>query len=575
MDSASTAISEAHRFLTEEQAFHLGILPTEQAHPLTRDLSTHMARDPEDGLRALWAVDADLPEWLDGILHGDVFAELVRAFERALASGGSILFSGCGATGRLSLILEAAWRAFWRDQPESEAGRYRDRVRGMITGGDRALVRSVEGFEDYASLGRRQLQEYGIGPGDVVVAISEGGETSSVIGSAWQALDEGAQVFFLFNNPADLLCRHVERSRQLIEAPGVMALDLSSGPMAIAGSTRLQAVTMELAVLGTALDTMLESLSAPGNRGQAPAGAGGLLPLIDSLTAKENLGALAAVVEQEVACYRDGGRVTYIADRFLLDIMQDTTERAPTFSLPPFRRKGDGKAPPSWAFIKHPCLSTPEAWRYCLGHEPRGLDWSPEEYRRLGAPREIWRAPPPLQGSRLYEFEIGNEPDPSRQEGKDSMALLVEVGDERLRIPDDFQRYLDGFPRRMRLEIRPTGSPGQNGESIRMVCPMPPSRLRLWEHLAVKLVFNALSTATMVRMGYVTGNWMSRAEATNKKLVDRGIRMVAEIGGLPYPEACIEFHRTLEEIREGRHGEPDLVAPAMATLQRLGRIDGA
>ena len=138
----------------------------------------------------------------------------------------------------------------------------------VMAGGDFALIKSVEGFEDFPYFGRYQLKQAGVGSGDVVVAITEGGETPFVIGTAWEGLDVGAKVFFVYNNPNDLLCRFVERSREVIEEPRITKLDLSTGPMAITGSTRMQAVTAELLVVGCALETALlqflkESLTAP------------------------------------------------------------------------------------------------------------------------------------------------------------------------------------------------------------------------------------------------------------------------------------------------------------------------
>ena len=38
----------------------------------------------------------------------------VSAMTRALADGRRVFFTGCGATGRLSILLEAAWREFWQ-----------------------------------------------------------------------------------------------------------------------------------------------------------------------------------------------------------------------------------------------------------------------------------------------------------------------------------------------------------------------------------------------------------------------------------------------------------------------------
>ena len=68
--------------------------------------------------------------------------------------------------------------------------------------------------------------------------------------------------------------------------------------------------------------------------------------------------------------------------------------------------------------------------------------------------------------------------------------------------------------------------------------PIADSPLEVWKHLAVKLAFNCLSTGTMAAMGRIAGNWMSWVSMSNKKLIDRCIRLVAELGRLPYEEAA-------------------------------------
>jgi N-acetylmuramic acid 6-phosphate etherase len=64
------------------------------------------------------------------------------------------------------------------------------------------------------------------------------------------------------------------------------------------------------------------------------------------------------------------------------------------------------------------------------------------------------------------------------------------------------------------------------------------SPLEIWKHLAVKLAFNCLSTGTMAASGRVAGNWMSWVSISNKKLIDRGIRLLIELGGVDYEEAA-------------------------------------
>lgn len=49
---------------------------------------------------------------------------------------------------------------------------------------------------------------------------------------------------------------------------------------------------------------------------------------------------------------------------------------------------------------------------------------------------------------------------------------------------------------------------------------------------AQKLILNMISTATMIRMGHVRGSRMVDMELTNKKLIDRGSRMIMEETGI-------------------------------------------
>lgn len=52
-----------------------------------------------------------------------------------------------------------------------------------------------------------------------------------------------------------------------------------------------------------------------------------------------------------------------------------------------------------------------------------------------------------------------------------------------------------------------------------------------------KLICNMISTSVMIQMGRVKGNKMVNMQLTNKKLVDRGTRMVVDELGLSYEEA--------------------------------------
>jgi N-acetylmuramic acid 6-phosphate etherase len=55
---------------------------------------------------------------------------------------------------------------------------------------------------------------------------------------------------------------------------------------------------------------------------------------------------------------------------------------------------------------------------------------------------------------------------------------------------------------------------------------------------ATKLVLNMLSTASLVRLGYVYGNLMVNVQPTNVKLRDRAARIIATLTDLPHDQAA-------------------------------------
>jgi len=76
---------------------------------------------------------------------------------------------------------------------------------------------------------------------------------------------------------------------------------------------------------------------------------------------------------------------------------------------------------------------------------------------------------------------------------------------------------------------------------ISIVTPTGPEVItgstRLKAGTAQKLVLNMLSTATMIRLGRVYGNWMIGVALTNRKLRARGLRILTEASGASVPKA--------------------------------------
>jgi N-acetylmuramic acid 6-phosphate etherase len=596
---SKTSLKKAEDFLKYEKEFHLGVLPTEQAHPKTRNLSQIIQKKTSEGVRCLQLVDRDIPPMLERVFESEVFGQFVETIEKTLEKGGRIYFTGCGATGRLAILLEALWRGFWQElkrcRPElaGTLPAWEDRVFSVMTGGDRALIRSVEGYEDYASFGSYQMEEGGVREGDLVVAVTEGGETSSVIGTAWKGLEAGAKVFFVCNNPLDILAKHVKRSREIVEEAEIWKLDLSTGPMAVAGSTRMQAATAELVVIGTGLEmglrkglsryleaSRLEELGFPSL--DARIYKERFCRLLDDLESEQAVSSISRVIEYEEMLYRQNGLMTYLADEYLLDILTDTTERTPTFRLPPFRKRDDNVSARSWAFIKSPVMTTEQTWRRVMRRPLRGLDWDESIYRRLGASEEIIRNHPALNNAEILKYQIGYEDDCSRYEASDSAAMMVLAGEENCHLQkgdefyEAFMKCAGKFKRKAALYIGNGRIEMDNGrtnldldELFHVPCSITQSPIDLWGRLAVKLVLNTVSTGTMARMGRLIGNLMVYVETSNKKLIDRATRLIADLAGVSYEEACFALFDTYENLERYKERNDGLPGVVPITVERI------
>ena len=103
--------------------------------------------------------------------------------------------------------------------------------------------------------------------------------------------------------------------------------------------------------------------------------------------------------------------------------------------------------------------------------------------------------------------------------------------------------YVVGALRKARENGMLTGVVTNNNESlsteaaeISMVAPVGPEFVtgstRMKSGTSAKLILNMISTAVMIRLGHVQGNKMVDMQLTNKKLVDRGTRMIMEKTGI-------------------------------------------
>ena len=551
-------------FLQISGQFKLGALVTEASHPATSKLSEVAKQDIAGALKLLFDVDGDVLRKYGEFVESGRAEEIRATVVHSLKGGGRIFFTGCGATGRLSILLDSVWRDFCQQEPALQE--FENRTCSAMAGGDFALIKSVEGFEDFTAFGRKQLRDLGVRANDVVFAITEGGETSFVIGTVWEGVEAGAKVYFVYNNPDDILCRHVERSREVIEDPRIGKINLTTGPMAIAGSTRMQAASIELCVLITVLEMAVRDLLGLPSSEVPRQFLEKLGTLLADLKSPALLAQLAGLVTLEGAVYRRGHKINYFADRFGIDVLTDTTERSPTYNTPPFRKSGDPAAAESWAFL---FLSQPEtsmAWRHLLKREPRCVEWSENELNGLvvgkDQSRRIRETIGKISRAELMRFKVGLDGLAERPSGKADGAIAVVSGQEK----DSWLKFqfhqLDvahkaGARRGFICVGREKSLAGIRGfvathdpDCAAFFVKVPETDFLLdgVTRVAVKLVMNALSTCTMVRQGRVMGNFMVWVVPTNLKLIDRATRYIAQLTSLTYEAANGLLFEVLEYV---------------------------
>lgn len=203
----------------------LSRLVTESRNPRSRRLDRMTTAQV---LRVMNAEDRRVP-----VAVGREIPKIARAVDLIaprLLEGGRLVYVGAGTSGRLG-VLDAA-------ECPPTFGTPRTMVQGIIAGGRRALVRSIEGAEDDAKAAARELRKRRVGPRDVVVGIMASRRTPYAIGAVEYGRKVGAATIVVTANPSAGDRFDVD----VVIAPRV-------GPEVVTGSTRLKAGTAQKLVL--------------------------------------------------------------------------------------------------------------------------------------------------------------------------------------------------------------------------------------------------------------------------------------------------------------------------------------
>ena len=497
--------AKAEKFLSVSSQYKLGKLITESSHPYTRDLSSLSLNDTGEAIQKLKELDnAVLKVFSEKITQIIYLKDKIRD---TLNDGNDIYFCGCGATGRLSLTIETLWRQVHKGKI------LENRVFSFMSGGDVALIRSIENFEDFPAYGARQLVESGFRDGDLLVATTEGGETPFVIGATEKASEiSKRKPFFLYCNPDDILSDVAERSKKVIENNNIEKINLTVGPMAVTGSTRMQSSTILLAVAGAALFYCTSDNEC-------------IRMEIDNFVKfwwASDISFIEKFILRESDCYLHGDYLLYETDNLLgITVITDTTERSPTFSLYPFENVSEKEANLSLCYLFMPeSKSSEEAWRKLLWRNPRTLEW------------------PEIDGiasrDRLLGFDF-------------SANILSRRAHQKKSIRQHIFKILDtdsGINFALDDESHSFFIPYYEG--------CHDSKNPLFKHLILKMILNTHSTIIMGRLGRYEGNVMTYLRASNNKLIDRAIRYIEMILlqkkiVLSYNELCYILFEMLEK----------------------------
>ena len=200
-------------------------LATEQVRADLHDLDS---RSPGEVVDVLLEAEATVPAALAAARPA--LTEAVRLAGEALDRGGRLLYVGAGTPGRLAALDAAECPPTFGTPPE--------RVVAVLAGGREADRVAVEGAEDDAGAGEKDLLALAPSPDDLVVGITASGRTPYVLAALEAARRAGARTVAVVNNPGSV-----------VAAAADVAVVLDTGPEVLSGSTRLKSGTAQKVTL--------------------------------------------------------------------------------------------------------------------------------------------------------------------------------------------------------------------------------------------------------------------------------------------------------------------------------------
>ena len=203
----------------------LSNLTTEQVNPATANIDR---LDTISMLKLINDEDKKAADAVEKVL--DDIANAVDLITQRLDSGGRLFYIGAGTSGRLGVLDASECPPTFGVSPHM--------VQGIIAGGVRALINSLEGAEDNTERATSDLEERNFTAQDVLVGITASGRTPYVIRGIEYAKNIGAKTIAVS-------CVTDSRVAELAD----VAITPITGAEVITGSTRMKAGTATKMVL--------------------------------------------------------------------------------------------------------------------------------------------------------------------------------------------------------------------------------------------------------------------------------------------------------------------------------------
>lgn len=200
-------------------------LPTEQRNPASMRIDQMTAAEIVKTINDADQTVAEAVKRASGPL-----AEAIDQAADHYRRGGRLIYMGAGSSGRLGVLDAVELVPTYGISP--------DRAVGLLAGGPGAMFKAVEGAEDRADLGQKDLQSLKLKQDDVVIGLAASGRTPYVLGG----LDYASRVGALTIAVACV-------SGSLIGQRSQIAIEAVTGPEVITGSTRMKAGTAQKMIL--------------------------------------------------------------------------------------------------------------------------------------------------------------------------------------------------------------------------------------------------------------------------------------------------------------------------------------